>query len=228
MIAENIKRVSEKIEQKCLEIGRKREEILLIAVSKNNPVSSILKVADEGLVDFGENRALELRDKYVELKEKEFNWHFIGHLQKNKVKYIINSAKYIHSVDSIALAEEIDKKAASINKLQNVFIECNISNEESKMGLTSNDEIWQLAEFMKGLKNINLCGLMTMAPYTDDTIIIRNAFKGLKNVFDEMNRSGYTLSELSMGMTNDYEIAIEEGSTMLRVGTAIFGERIYI
>lgn len=228
MIAEKIKRVNEKIEQKCLEIGRKREEILLIAVSKNNPVSSILQVANQGIIDFGENRALELRDKFAVLSEKEFNWHFIGHLQKNKVKYIINSAKFIHSVDSVGLAEEIDKKAASINKLQNVFIECNISNEESKMGLTNYDEIWQLAEFIKELKNLNLCGLMTMAPYTDDNLVIRNTFKGLKNVFDEMNRNGYLLQQLSMGMTNDYEIAIEEGSTMLRVGTAIFGERIYI
>ena len=228
MIAENIKRINEVISLKCDQVGRKREDIVFIAVSKNNPVSSIVDVIKTGIIDFGENRAYELRDKYDELIEYNLNWHFIGGLQKNKVKYIINAAKYIHSVESIGLAEEINKKAAGINKIQKVLIECNISNEVSKMGLNDSQEIWNLAEFIKGCSNLELKGLMTMAPYTDEIPVIRKTFKGLKNVFDEMNRSNYNLTELSMGMTNDYEIGIEEGSTMLRIGTAIFGERVYL
>ncbi|MFH0734035.1 MAG: YggS family pyridoxal phosphate-dependent enzyme [bacterium] len=228
MIAENIKRINELISLKCDQVGRKREDVVLIAVSKNNPVSSIVDVLKTGVIDFGENRANELRDKYTELIEHKLNWHFIGGLQKNKVKYIINATKYIHSVESIGLAEEINKKAEAINKVQKVLIECNISNEVSKMGLIDSKEIWDLAEFIKGCSNLELKGLMTMAPYTDETTVIRKTFKGLKSVFDEMNRNNYSLTELSMGMTNDFEIGIEEGSTMLRIGTAIFGERVFL
>ncbi len=228
MIAENIKRLNEIICLKCEQVGRKREEVLLIAVSKNNPISSIIDANNIGLLDFGENRAYELRDKSIELSERSLNWHYIGGLQKNKVKYIINAAKYIHSVESIGLAEEINKKAAGINKIQKVLIECNISNEVSKMGLLDSEEIWKLAEYIKGCSNLELKGLMTMAPYTDETNVIKKTFKGLKSVFDEMNRDNYHLTELSMGMTNDFEFGIEEGSTMLRIGTAIFGERVYL
>lgn len=227
MITENLKHIEEIVQKKCFELNRKRDEITIVAVSKNNSVDAILEALNFGCKDFGENKAQELRDKAEILQDKILNWHFIGHLQTNKVKYVIKHAKLIHSVDSFELAEEINKRALALNKIQSVLIECNISNEESKFGLQNKDEIFKLAEFIKTKSNLNLCGLMTMAPFTDDEKVIRRTFRGLKDIFDEMNKFGYKLKELSMGMTNDFLIALEEGSTMLRIGTAIFGERIY-
>jgi hypothetical protein len=227
MITENLKHIEEIVQKKCFELNRKRDEITIVAVSKNNSVDAILEALNFGYKDFGENKAQELRDKAEILQDKILNWHFIGHLQTNKVKYVIKHAKLIHSVDSFELAEEINKRALALNKIQSVLIECNISNEESKFGLQNKDEIFKLAEFIKTKSNLNLCGLMTMAPFTDDEKVIRRTFRGLKDIFDEMNKFGYNLKELSMGMTNDFLIALEEGATMLRIGTAIFGERIY-
>jgi len=227
MITENLKYLEDIIQKKCIEIGRNRDDITVIAVSKNNPIGSILEVANYGYLNFGENKAQELRDKAEELIEKNINWHYIGHLQTNKVKYIIKHAKYIHSVESFELADEINKRAFSINKIQPVFIECNISAEESKFGLQDTDSIFKLAEYISLKENLKLEGLMTMAPYTDNEELIRYTFRGLKKVFDKLNDNGYDLTELSMGMTNDFLIALEEGATMLRIGTAIFGERIY-
>ncbi len=227
MITENLKYIEEIIQKKSFELGRKRDEITVIAVSKNNPVNSIIEASNFGCIDFGENKAQELREKAEKLIEKKLNWHFIGHLQTNKVKYVIKHAKYIHSVDSFELADEINKRAGLLDKVQSIFMECNISAEESKFGLQDKDSIFELAEYVNNKTNLNLCGLMTMAPYTDDEQIIRRTFKGLKNIFNEMNNNGFNLKELSMGMTNDFLIALEEGATMLRIGTAIFGERIY-
>lgn len=224
MISENLKRINDEIDQICLKIGRNRSEIRLIGVSKTQPVEIIKEALDAGLKDFGENKAQEFRDKSA-LLFGDFNWHFIGHLQTNKVKYVINHAQFIHSVDSIKLAEELNKKSESISKSQNILLEINTSSEASKFGLKEEKEIFATAEFCEIAKNLNLVGLMTMAPYTNDQNIIRNCFKNLKKLMDRMNNVGYNLKELSMGMTNDYVIAIEEGSTMLRIGTAIFGER---
>lgn len=224
MIAENLKRLEEKIEQICLEKGRNRSEIKLIAVSKTQSRDAIEEALNAGIRDLGENKAQELRDK-SELITGDFNWHFIGHLQSNKVKYVIKSAEYIHSVDSIKLADEINKKAESINKIQKIILEINTSKEASKFGLTDDKEIFATAEFCKLAKNLDLVGLMTMAPYTDNMTIIRNSFITLRSVKEKLNSSGYEIKELSMGMTNDFEIAIEEGSTMLRIGTAVFGAR---
>ena len=176
------------------------------------------------LNDFGENKAQELKSKYPRCPS-DINWHFIGHLQTNKVKDVVPIVSLIHSVDSIKLAKEIDKRAQKNNKIQNILLEINTSGEESKYGLQNYEQIFELAEFCKDLPGVKLLGLMTMAPFTDDSIMIRKSFGSLNNIFRKLNDEGFELKELSMGMTNDFEIAIEEGSTMVRIGTAIFGSR---
>jgi len=226
MIAENLNIVQQKISQKCSETGRKTDEITLIAVSKFKPISDILETNDLGINDFGENKAQELNQKASKIK-RNIRWHFIGHLQKNKVKFIIQFSEFIHSVDSMKLAVEIAKRAESINKVQKVLLEIKTSNEAAKFGLTQKDEISRVAGFCGDNKNIDLQGLMTMAPFVNDEKIIRNSFSRLRNLLEELNKNGFNLKHLSMGMTNDYEIAIEEGATMLRIGSAIFGRRDY-
>ena len=224
MIAENIKHLNERIAAKCLEFKRNPEEIRLIAVSKFFGIDAINETRRLGIADFGENKAQELRDKYEILGDK-VTWHFIGTLQRNKVKYAVKAASYIHSVDSQILADEVNKEAKKLNKVQNILLEVNTSSEESKSGLTEKEEVINLVKHCSSLQNIKLIGLMTMAPFTDDTKIIRKSFADLRNLKDEINQIGFDLKELSMGMTNDFEIAIEEGATMLRIGSAIFGQR---
>ena len=224
MIAENIKHLNERIAAKCLEFKRNPEEIRLIAVSKFFGIDAINETRRLGIADFGENKAQELRDKYEILGDK-VTWHFIGALQRNKVKYAVRAASYIHSVDSQILADEVNKEARKLNKVQNILLEVNTSSEESKSGLTEKEEVINLVKHCSSLQNIKLIGLMTMAPFTDDTKIIRKSFADLRNLKDEINQIGFDLKELSMGMTNDFEIAIEEGATMLRIGSAIFGQR---
>lgn len=226
MIAENLAKLRDNIARKCLEVGRNPDEIKLIAVSKYFGVDAILEANRLGVKDFGENRAQELMLKYEKLGDKVI-WHFIGTLQKNKVKYAVKAAEYIHSVDSIELLEEINKRASSLNKVQKILLEVKTSYEETKSGLTNEEEIFRIAELTKNYPNVNLVGLMTIAPLTDDENIIRKSFRDLRVLKDKMNKSGINITELSMGMTSDYEIAIEEGSTMLRIGSAIFGERDY-
>lgn len=224
MIAENIKHLNERIAAKCLEFKRNPEEIRLIAVSKFFGIDAINETRRLGIADFGENKAQELRDKYEILGDK-VTWHFIGTLQRNKVKYAVKATSYIHSVDSQILADEVNKEARKLNKVQNILLEVNTSSEESKSGLTEKEEVINLVKHCSSLQNIKLIGLMTMAPFTDDTKIIRKSFADLRNLKDEINQIGFDLKELSMGMTNDFEIAIEEGATMLRIGSAIFGQR---
>lgn len=224
MISENLKKLEDRIEETCLKCGRYRSEIKLIAVSKTQPVEVIKEVLNSGLKEFGENKAQELRDK-SELIKGDFRWHFIGHLQTNKVKYVINAADYIHAVDSIKLADEINRKAEQINKTQKVLLEIKTSGEAAKLGLDNEKEIFEVAEFCKSSSNLSLTGLMTMAPFTDNVNIVRNCFIKLREIKEKLTQNGYMLTELSMGMTNDYDIAIEEGATMLRIGTAIFGNR---
>jgi len=226
MIAENLNRLRERILQKCSELKREPAQIKLVAVSKYFGIKDITEANRLGVTDFGENKAQELRDKYELLGDK-VNWHFIGTLQKNKVKYVVNSASYIHSVDSKGLAEEINKQAVKSNKVQKILIEVKTSSEETKSGLAGEDEIFSLAGICKSLPNLELIGLMTMAPFTDDENIIRKSFSDLRNLKDKLNNQGMNLVELSMGMTSDFEIAIEEGATILRIGSAIFGERNY-
>ncbi len=224
MIAQNLQIVEEKISEKCLKTGRNRNEIKLIAVSKTQPFEVIKEAFKSGIKDFGENKAQELKNKADGISG-EINWHFIGHLQTNKVKHIIEAAEYIHSVDSIKLAEEINKRAAAINKKQKILLEINTSSEATKFGLKEESEAIEVAEYCKEKENLKLLGLMTMAPFIDDVKVIRNCFIRLRELKDNLNEKGFGLIELSMGMTNDFEIAVEEGATMLRIGTAIFGER---
>lgn len=226
MIDENFKIIEEKINETCIKTNRKIDDITLVAVSKNNNISSISEAYSAGILNFGENKAQELRDKSKLVKENVI-WHFIGHLQTNKVKYIIDTAEYIHSVDSVKLTEEINKRAAGIDKIQKILIEINTSGENSKYGIKNLDELNNITNHCSGLSNIELVGLMTMAPFTENENIIRESFIRLREYKEELNKQGLQLTELSMGMTNDYQIAIEEGATMLRIGTAIFGKRDY-
>jgi len=226
MIKENLDRVRDEIAEKCLKIGRNPEEITLIAVSKTYGYESVLEAKSCGQKDFGENWAQELVEKF-DLVPKDISWHFIGHLQTNKAKYVVPRAEFIHSVDSLKLVEEIAKSAQKNNKVQKILLEIKTSEEATKYGLTSEKEIKEIAGFCKENENINLLGLMTMAPFTGDGKKIRQSFSQLRNLKDKLNRNGFSLNELSMGMTSDFEIALEEGATMLRIGTAIFGTRNY-
>ncbi len=226
MIAENLAILRQKIDETCRKSGRNPEEIKLIAVSKYFGVDSIIEAKNCGLTDFGENRAQELTLKFEKLGN-DVTWHFIGTLQTNKVKYVVNSAELIHSVDSLELVEEINKRAEKIEKIQKILLEVKTSEEETKSGLETETEILNLVKRCSELKSLELKGLMTMAPLTDDTNIIRKSFRDLRNLKDRINNKGFNLTELSMGMTSDFEIAIEEGATMIRVGSAIFGDRDY-
>ena len=226
MIAENLAILRQKIDETCIRSGRSSDEIKLIAVSKYFGVDVIVNAKNCGLTDFGENRAQELTIKYEKLGN-DITWHFIGTLQTNKVKYVVNVAELIHSVDSFELVEEINKRAEKIGKTQKILLEVKTSKEETKSGLETETEILNLVKRCFELKNLELKGLMTMAPLTDDTNIIRKSFRDLRNLKDRINNKGYKLTELSMGMTSDFEIAIEEGATMIRIGSAIFGDRDY-
>jgi hypothetical protein len=227
MITENIKLVREQIERKCLEIGRNPKEIRLIAVSKNFSTDDINSAFENGIEDFGENKAQELISKFDVLGNK-VTWHFIGHLQKNKAKFVVRAAEYIHSVDSLSLANEINKRAGQVNKIQKILFQVKTSEEETKSGIETEEELISIVEGSGKLKNVEPIGLMTIAPLTDSEQEIRKSFKYLRKLKDEFNRSGFkNIKELSMGMTSDFEIAIEEGATMLRIGSAIFGQRDY-
>jgi hypothetical protein len=227
MITENIKLVREQIERKCLEIGRNPKEIRLIAVSKNFSTDDINSAFENGIEDFGENKAQELISKFDVLGNK-VTWHFIGHLQKNKAKFVVRAAEYIHSVDSLSLANEINKRAGQVNKIQKILFQVKTSEEETKSGIETEEELISIIEGSGKLKNVEPIGLMTIAPLTDSEQEIRKSFKYLRKLKDEFNRSGFkNIKELSMGMTSDFEIAIEEGATMLRIGSAIFGQRDY-
>jgi len=226
MFNEKLNIVKKNISNALNKTGRSLDEIKLVAVSKTKPVEMILEAYNLGLRDFGENKAQELKTKVAELP-KDINWHFIGHLQTNKVKEVVQVAELIHSVDSIKIAGEINKRASAIEKVQNILIEVNTSDEDTKFGLSSIEQVKEIALFCTEASNLNLCGLMTMAPFTENKKILRNCFIKLREMKEKLNYNGFNLKELSMGMTNDYEIAIEEGATIVRIGTALFGKRNY-
>jgi pyridoxal phosphate enzyme (YggS family) len=226
MIAENLQILRNRIDQICSRVNRDPKVIKLIAVSKNFSVDEIRQAIQAGQSEFGENKAQELVSKF-EVLGNQVVWHFIGHLQKNKVKYAVRTADYIHSVDSFSLAEEIQKYAEKLGKIQKILVQVKTSEEETKSGVTEKEEIKDIAKYCSQASNLNLIGLMTIAPLTEDKNLIRKSFNYLCKLKEELNSEGYGLKELSMGMTSDYEIAIEEGATMLRIGSAIFGERIY-
>ena len=228
MIKDNIKQVEERIQAACDRSGRKREDVTLIAVSKTKPVSAIYEVMETGIIDYGENKVQELTDK-IETISEPLNWHMIGHLQRNKVKYIVDKVKLIHSVDSLRLAEQINQEAMKKNVDVDILIEVNIADETSKFGLNT-EEVIDLIKKVSTLQNVHIKGLMTVAPFTDNPEENRPYFRNLKQLAVDINCKNIdnvTMSVLSMGMTGDYEIAIEEGATMVRVGTGVFGERIY-
>ncbi len=228
MLAENLKAVEERICKACERANRNREEVTLIAVSKTKPVSMLEEVYREGIRCFGENKVQELTDKYEQLPD-DVRWHMIGHLQRNKVKYIIGKTELIHSVDSIRLAETIEQEAAKKDIIADILIEVNVAEEESKFGLKV-DEVIPLIEKIAKFPHIRIKGLMTIAPYVENPEENRNVFARLQKLsvdIAEKNIDNVSVGVLSMGMTNDYEIAIEEGATMVRVGTGIFGERDY-
>lgn len=228
MLAENLRNVEAKICEACKRANRKREEVTLIAVSKTKPVSMLKEVYDEGIRCFGENKVQELTEKYDQLPS-DVRWHMIGHLQRNKVKYIVDKAELIHSVDSIRLAETIEQEAAKKNVIANILIEVNVAEEDSKFGVKV-DEVLPLVQEIANFPHIRIKGLMTIAPYVENPEENRKVFAHLQKLsvdIAEKNIDNVSVEILSMGMTNDYEVAIEEGATMVRVGTGIFGERDY-
>jgi pyridoxal phosphate enzyme (YggS family) len=228
LIEENLHYVEERIKAACNKVGRSRDEVTLIAVSKTKPIDMLMEAFNVGIREFGENKVQELTGKY-EVLPKEIHWHLIGHLQTNKVKYIIDKAALIHSVDSYRLAEQINKEAEKKNIVSNILIEVNIANEESKYGVTKDDILPLLLEISK-LKNIRVNGLMTVAPFTDNGEDNRVHFRNLRQLnvdIKSKNIDNISMDVLSMGMTGDYGVAIEEGATMIRVGTGIFGVRNY-
>lgn len=228
MLKENLEEVRRRAWAACERAGRKREDVTLIAVSKTKPVSAIREIMDCGVVDFGENKVQELCGKIEEIEEP-LHWHLIGHLQRNKVKYIVDKAYLIHSVDSLRLAKEIQKEAEKCNVTCPVLIEINIGGEESKDGLPKEEAIPLIREIAE-LSRVRVRGLMTIAPPVEEPEEARGYFKEMRTLFEAVKAEqipGVEMKELSMGMTGDFEVAIEEGATMVRVGTAIFGERQY-
>lgn len=228
MLAENLQLVEERIQRACERANRSREEVTLIAVSKTKPVSMLEEIYGEGIRDFGENKVQELTEKY-EVMPSDIKWHMIGHLQRNKVKYIVDKAELIHSVDSVRLAETISREAVKKEVTVDILIEVNVAEEESKFGLKT-EEVVSMVEKIAEFPNIRIRGLMTIAPYVENSEENRTIFKKLRKLsvdIAEKNIDNVNMSVLSMGMTNDYEVAIEEGATMVRVGTGIFGERNY-
>ena len=228
MIRDNLHAVEENINAACERSSRKRSDVKLIAISKTKPVTMLREAYELGCRDFGENKVQELIGKYDQMPD-DVRWHLIGHLQRNKVKYIVDKVYMIHSVDSLRLAEEISKEAAKKNVTVSVLVEVNVSNEASKFG-TSADDAVSLVEQIAKLPNILVKGLMTIAPYVEDSQKNRLYFAKLKQIYVDIihkNIDNVCMEELSMGMTGDYEVAIEEGATYIRVGTGIFGERQY-
>ncbi len=228
MIKENINYVEQIIDKACNESGRNRSEVTLIAVSKTKPVEMLQEAYETGCRDFGENKVQELVDKY-EVMPKDIRWHMIGHLQRNKVKYIVDKVYLIHSIDSLRLAEEISKEAVKKNVNVNVLIEVNAAGEETKFGTTT-EEAKQLVRDVAKLPNVYIKGLMTIAPMVDEAEENRQFFKQLKKLSVDIaaeNIDNVSMEVLSMGMTGDYSVAVSEGATLVRVGTGIFGERNY-
>ena len=228
MLKENLKNVQERIAKSAAKAGRSPSDIVLVAVSKTKPVPMLQEIYDAGIREFGENKVQEIMQK-SEVLPRDINWHMIGHLQRNKVKSVIDKACLIHSVDSVRLAEQISKDAVNKGITVEILLEVNIANEETKFGF-SVDETESALIQIASLPNIFVRGLMTSAPIVDNPEENREYFKALKQLCVDLkakNIDNTSMDYLSMGMTGDFEVAIEEGATHVRVGTAIFGERNY-
>ena len=228
MLKENLKTVEEHVQEACKRAGRSREEVTLIAVSKTKPLEMLQEIYGEGVRDFGENKVQELCDKMEQLPS-DIRWHMIGHLQRNKVKYIVGKVALIHSVDTYRLAEEINIQAKKRGIIVPILVEVNIAGEENKFGTTAEDAMLLVEEISK-LENVRIRGLMTIAPFVENPEDNRLYFRKIKQLSVDItnkNIDNVSMEILSMGMTGDYEVAIEEGATMVRVGTGIFGARNY-
>ncbi|SMO59257.1 YggS family pyridoxal phosphate-dependent enzyme [Gracilimonas mengyeensis] len=228
-IAKNLKSIQQRIKEACESCGRDPEEVLLVAVSKTKPNEDILEAVQAGQLHFGENRMKDLEDKMLEIANPDISWHFIGNIQTNKIKYIAERVNWIHSVEKAKYLKEIEKRAGKANRVVNALIQVNISDEQQKGGCKPGD-LAGILEKAQNYEHVKVKGLMGMARFVDDPEEVRSEFKLLKELFDshqEYNKGSVELKHLSMGMTNDMEVAIEEGATMVRVGTAIFGERNY-
>ncbi len=228
MLKDNLFDVEQRIQAACDRAGRDRSEVTLIAVSKTKPESDLQEIYDQGIRDFGENKVQELCRK-IENMPKDIKWHMIGHLQRNKVKYIVDQVELIHSVDSFRLAEEINIQAKKKEIVVPILVEVNIAQEESKFGVSKEDAI-ELVKQIAALDGVQIKGLMTIAPYVVDSEENRGYFRKIKDLsvdIENENIDNVCMDIISMGMTGDFEVAIEEGSTMVRVGTGIFGERDY-
>jgi pyridoxal phosphate enzyme (YggS family) len=225
-ISDNINTIKQRIVSAAVKCGRDPDSIKLLAVTKTIPTEYIIKAIDAGITMLGENYVQEAKEKITVLGQGA-QWHMIGHLQTNKAKYAVNLFDYIHSVDRLELAQELDKRAGLINRKINILIEVNVSGEKTKNGIPATTAI-DLIKVTSKLENLSVRGLMTMAPYSNDPENARPYFCALRNLRDNISRqqiSGITMEELSMGMTDDFEVAIEEGATIIRIGRAIFGER---
>lgn len=228
MLCENLKKVEDNVDAACRKAGRSRDEVTLIAVSKTKPVEMLSTIYNQGIRDFGENKVQEMCDKMEQLPS-DIRWHMIGHLQTNKVKYIVGHTTLIHSVDSLHLAKEIEKQAEKKDVTVDILVEVNIAEEESKFGIHK-EETYELVRQIAVLPHVHICGLMTIAPYVENPEDNRMYFRGIRQLsvdIAEQNIDNVDMDVLSMGMTGDYMVAIEEGATMVRVGTGIFGERNY-
>ena len=228
MIVDQLQTVRNEITEACKRSGRDPKEVTLIAVSKTKPVSMIEEAIEAGQTVFGENKVQELCSKY-EVLPKNLSWHLIGHLQRNKVKYIADKAALIHSVDSLRLAQTIDQEGKKHNRVIPILIEVNVAGEDTKFGV-SVEEALPLIEKISVLPNIQVKGLMTIAPFVENPEENRSVFRRLKQLsvdIGDKNMNNVYMDILSMGMTNDYQVAVEDGATMVRVGTGIFGERDY-
>lgn len=228
MLCENLKKVEDNVDAACRKAGRSRDEVTLIAVSKTKPVEMLSTIYNQGIRDFGENKVQEMCDKMEQLPS-DIRWHMIGHLQTNKVKYIVGHTTLIHSVDSLHLAKEIEKQAEKKDVTVDILVEVNIAEEESKFGIHK-EETYELVRQIAALPHVHICGLMTIAPYVENPEDNRMYFREIRQLsvdIAEQNIDNVDMDVLSMGMTGDYMVAIEEGATMVRVGTGIFGERNY-
>ena len=228
MLSDNLEKVKERVKLAAIRANRNPDDVMLIAVSKTKPAEAVKEVYDCGIRDFGENKVQEICMK-KEILPEDINWHMIGHLQRNKVKMVIDKACLIHSVDSIRLAKQISEEAVKKNITVQILLEVNVAEEESKYGF-STEETEEVLREIAAMPNILVRGLMTSAPYTENSEENRQFFRTLKQLCVDLkakNIDNTSMDYLSMGMTGDFEVAIEEGATHVRVGTAIFGERDY-
>lgn len=223
-IADNVREVAERVSWAAARAGRRLEDIRLVAITKTVDLERVKEAVDSGVRVFGENYVQEAREKIAAIGHG-VEWHMTGHLQKNKVRDAVSLFDMVHTIDSLELAQELDKRAGAIGKLMPVLVEVNIGEEESKGGIDK-DKLIPFLNSTKCLDNLSIKGLMAIPPYFDEPEKVRPYFKTLKELLDKANGEGFALSELSMGMSHDFEVAIEEGATMVRIGSAIFGERI--